>query len=484
MLFNSVYFAIFFPLFFTLWWTLRKLNHSRLTLLLIASCFFYGWTDIANLILLVLSSTIDYLISRKLFQEKSLLRRRALLCLSFTINFSVLFTYKYLNFAFDVLRSIQIDSIQTILSQTSIPEILLPVGISFYTFQKFAYVVDVYRRQIDPAHNWLEFITFILFFPQLVAGPVERAGDLLPQIRTPGHFNYPCAVAGMRLILTGLLKKIVISDQCAPFVDQIFSAPTTYSANYLFYAAVLFSVQIFCDFSGYSDIAIGCASLLGFRLTQNFRSPYRAVTPGEFWRRWHITLSTWFRDYVYVPLGGNRHGHLATARNVLIVFALSGIWHGAGWNYVFWGLAHGLLVIFWPKTRPFDPALRPRTLSENLKVYAQRAAVLLFVTTLWIIFRSASLTHGMEFISHAVSNGILNHPGQVLLMPRQILNHEATPALLCFIAFEFLSGDNGNWGSVFDRIRRRPVRWLAYSACTYSIIWNMAAPRTFIYFAF
>ena len=342
MAFNSLIFAVFLLIAFVLYWSLpSKTTVIRNAFLLIASYIFYGWWDWRFLGLIALNSTVDYAIGLSLHQTQSSIKRKLLLGASLSINLGILGLFKY----YDFFIISAIDILQTIGLQANVHTlaIILPVGISFYTFQTLSYTIDIYRDKIVPTKNCIAYFAFVSFFPQLVAGPIERASHLLPQFLERKKFNLDQAKDGLRQILWGLFKKTVIADNLAPYVDKIFSNYEVYSGPMLLLGTVYFSIQIYCDFSGYSDMAIGTARLFGFDLKRNFAYPYFSRDIGEFWRRWHISLSTWFRDYVYIPLGGNRtktaFRHYV---NLILTFTISGFWHGANWTFVIWGFLNGL----------------------------------------------------------------------------------------------------------------------------------------------
>lgn len=333
MLFNSFTFLVFLPIVFAIYWLIGK-KHLKLQnlFLLLASYVFYGWWDYRFLSLLFFSTIVDYWVGLQLLKAEAPKARKFWLGVSLTVNLGMLSFFKYYNFFVDSF----VDLLNSIGYQANpfTLKIILPVGISFYTFQTLSYVIDVYRRKLEPTKDFIAFATFITFFPQLVAGPIERATHLLPQILKPRVFNYQRAITGARLILWGMFKKIAIADALAPSVNEIFGNHQGYDSWTLLLGAFYFSLQIYCDFSGYSDIAIGLSRWFGIDLMTNFRFPYFSRSIGEFWRRWHISLSTWFRDYVYIPLGGSHVGKSKSLRNVLIVFLVSGFWHGANWTFI------------------------------------------------------------------------------------------------------------------------------------------------------
>ncbi len=326
MLFNSIDFAIFLPIVFILYWFVTNKNlRLQNALIVVSSYVFYGWWDWRFLSLIFFSTIVDYTIGIQLKKEERQKRRKYLLWTSILINLGFLGFFKYYNFFLDNFIS-AFSFFGSEISASSL-NIILPVGISFYTFQTLSYTIDVYRRKLEPTKDFIAFSAFVSFFPQLVAGPIERATHLLPQFYTKRTFDYTLAVNGMRQILWGLFKKIVIADNCAEYANMIFNNSADYSGSTLVLGALFFTFQIYCDFSGYSDIAIGTSRLFGFDLMRNFNFPYFSRDIAEFWRRWHISLSTWFRDYVYIPLGGSRGGLWMKIRNTFIIFIVSGFWH-------------------------------------------------------------------------------------------------------------------------------------------------------------
>ncbi len=345
MLFNSIDFAIFLPVVFCLYWFVTGRNlRAQNALLLITSYIFYGWWDWRFLSLIAFSSLVDYFVGIGLGKTANKAQRKILLLISIVVNIGFLAFFKYFNFfagnfytAFTFLGQPVFDPV--------LLNIILPVGISFYTFQTLSYSIDTYKRKIEPTRDIIAFFAFVSFFPQLVAGPIERATNLLPQFYTNRVFKYDEAADGMRQILWGLFKKIVIADNCALYVNRIFLNYDTYSGSTLLLGAVFFAFQIYGHFSGYSDIAIGSSRLFGFRLKRNFAFPYFSRDIAEFWRRWHISLSTWFRDYVYIPLGGSRCGTWMKVRNIFILFIVSGFWHGANWTFIAWGALNALYFL-------------------------------------------------------------------------------------------------------------------------------------------
>ncbi|HPK04110.1 MAG TPA: MBOAT family O-acyltransferase [Candidatus Sumerlaeota bacterium] len=341
MLFNSILFLLFFCIVYLLYVSLK--HRGQNLLLLVASYLFYGTWDWRFLILIFLTTLVDYTTALKVYHVASPRRRRIYVAISITFNLSILFFFKYFNFFVDSTLSLfhffgLNPDIVTI-------KILLPVGISFYTFQSMSYTIDVYRGQLTPTRSLLDYMLFVSFFPQLVAGPIERARELLPQVQAPRCIDHAMVREGLWLILLGYFKKVVIADNMAPIANEVFNNPDAHQGLPVLLGIYAFAFQIYGDFSGYSNIARGVARLMGFHLMVNFATPYFALNPRDFWRRWHISLSTWLRDYLYIPLGGNRKGPVRTYANLSITMLLGGLWHGAAWNFVAWGLYHGLLLI-------------------------------------------------------------------------------------------------------------------------------------------
>lgn len=405
MLFNSLDFAIFLPIVFILYWfvTNRSLRAQNV-LLLSASYVFYGWWDWRFLLLIVLSSVVDFSIGRALTTEQSKTRRKQLLWLSIFINLGVLGFFKYFNFFLD--NFISATSFFGMELDVRPLSIILPVGISFYTFQTLSYTIDVYRNKIKATNDFVAFSAFVSFFPQLVAGPIERATNLLPQFTKSRKFDYGNAVDGLRQILWGLVKKVVIADNCAMYANQIFNNSSEHSGSTLALGAIFFTFQIYGDFSGYSDIAIGTSRLFGFDLKQNFAFPYFSRDIAEFWRRWHISLSTWFRDYLYIPLGGSRGSKWVAIRNVFIIFIVSGFWHGANWTFIFWGLLNAIFflpLLLLNKNRANTDIVASKSKLPSLRELIAILVTFLLTVFAWIFFRADSLGHAFSIISEILS---------------------------------------------------------------------------------
>jgi len=407
MIFNSIEFAFFLPIVFFLYWFIfnRFTITVRNAFLLCVSYIFYGWWDPRFLLLIIISSATDYAVGLLLERSRKKIHKNILLGTSITINLGILGFFKYYNFFVDSF----VDTFSLFGNALNIStlSIVLPVGISFYTFQTMGYAIDIYRGTISPTKNMLAFFSFVTFFPQLVAGPIERSANLLPQFLSKRTFNYVQAKDGAKQILWGLFKKIAVADTLAPFVTTIFDSPETMSSAVLITGAIFFTIQLYADFSGYSDIAIGTAKLFGFKLMTNFAYPLFARDIAEFWRKWHISLTTWFIDYVYIPLGGSRVGITKKIRNVFVIFVLSGFWHGASLSFIVWGLINA--IYFLPlmlrnKNRiykePIDESRMVPRFSELINILK---TFLLFAFSL-IFFRTETLGDAMIYIQGIIFN--------------------------------------------------------------------------------
>ena len=442
MLFNSFEFALFLPIVFLLYWfvfdyAMRKCKRQLLwqnLFVVVASYIFYGWWDWRFLILIAITTLLSFLSGIGIEYAPTQRGKKAVMIANIIINLGILGIYKYYDFfATQFARLFGIESDFLLL------HLILPVGISFYTFQALSYSIDVYRKQIQPTHDIVAFTAFLSFFPQLVAGPIERATNLLPQFQKKRTFDYATAVDGMRQILWGLFKKIVVADNCATYVDTVFADISNQSGSTLLLAAILFTFQIYGDFSGYSDIAIGTAKLFGIKLMRNFNVPYFSRDIAEFWRRWHISLTTWFRDYVYIPLGGSRPALPArlevkgerlkarytkwiAVRNTFVIFLLSGFWHGANWTFVLWGAYHALLfvpLLLLNKNRRYRDTVATITLPDgtiktkwlpSLKEAGQMLLTFALAVFGWIIFRAQDISQFGEIVSTICSDSLLTIP--------------------------------------------------------------------------
>jgi alginate O-acetyltransferase complex protein AlgI len=390
MLFNSLEFVVFFALVYGLYIVLQ--HRYQNILLLAASLLFYGWWDWRFLLLLLLAAVVDYFVSHRVEASSDPRVRRAWLTVSLVSNLGVLGFFKYYNFfAENTARVLGMFGLH---GDWTLENLVLPVGISFYTFQSIAYVIDVYRRDLKAARNFFDFMLFVSFFPQLVAGPISRATELLPQVEHPRRIRYQQFCDGLRLILIGFIMKLVVAENLAPFVKSMFNSPETHHGVNVLLGLYAAAFQIYGDFAGYSSIARGLSKLMGFELMLNFRQPYLATNPSDFWRRWHISLSTWLRDYLYIPLGGNRGGSFATNRNLMITMILGGLWHGAALNFLVWGIFHGgLLVLHRMLQKPLAVFWQGLPVSPFA---ARGLAVVLFfhVTCIgWLLFFAQRLRH-------------------------------------------------------------------------------------------
>jgi D-alanyl-lipoteichoic acid acyltransferase DltB (MBOAT superfamily) len=427
MLFNSLEFAIFLPIVFLIYWFVVQKNlRLQNALIVLASYVFYGWWDWRFLSFIIFSTVVDYLIGQKLITEEKQSTRKVLLWTSVLVNLGFLGFFKYYNFFLE--NFVDAFSLFGMQFNANSLNIILPVGISFYTFQTLSYTIDVYKKKLKPTKDIIAFSAFVCFFPQLVAGPIERATNLLPQFYKKRTFEYHRTVDGMRQILWGLFKKVVIADNCAEFANQIFNNSADMNGSTLVIGAIFFTFQIYGDFSGYSDIAIGTSRLFGFNLTQNFATPYFSRDIAEFWRRWHISLSTWFRDYLYIPLGGSRGGAWMKVRNTFAIFLVSGFWHGANWTFIMWG---ALNTIY------FLPLLLTNTNRKNLGVVAEGkllpsirelfGMLTTFILTVfaWIFFRAENLTHAFNYVGGIFSVTLFQ-------IPRGVGLSNSISIIICF----------------------------------------------------
>jgi len=480
MLFNSIEFAIFLPIVFALYWALKRDLKLQNLLLLAASYVFYGWWDWRFLSLIAFSSMVDYFVGLQMGKTEEQSRRKLLLWVSICVNLGFLGFFKYFNF-FAESFSDAFTLLGTPIEATRL-NIILPVGISFYTFQTLSYSIDIYRKKLEPTRDIIAFFAFVSFFPQLVAGPIERAKNLLPQFYIKRTFEQDKAIDGLRQILWGLFKKVVIADNCAEYVNIIFSNPSDYSGSTLFLGGVLFAFQIYGDFSGYSDMAIGTARLFGFNLMKNFAFPYFSRDIAEFWRRWHISLSTWFRDYLYIPLGGSRGGTWMKIKNTFIIFVVSGFWHGANWTFIFWGFLNALY---------FLPLLLSNKNRRNLETVAQGrllpslreffSILLTFALTVlaWIFFRADNLTEAFGIIYRVFSLSIFTIPQY---LPGGVL------AMILFLLLVEWSNRDKEFGLQYfgsSSLKRNVLDYVLLSVVFWCIvIWRSGKELEFIYFQF
>lgn len=487
MLFNSFDFAVFFPIFFVLYWVVHKHLTIRNVFLLFSSYLFYAWWDWRFLFLIIFSSIVDFVVGGQIVKAKTKSAKRTLLIISLLTNLGLLAYFKYANFFIDSF----INSFNFLGGNLDLfaLQIILPVGISFYTFQTLSYTIDIYRGRLQPVKEWLPFFTFVAFFPQLVAGPIERASHLLPQFYKKYEFDYQRVKSGLLLALFGLFKKMVIADRLAVLVNQVYNNPTDYSGYELIIATVFFAFQIYCDFSGYSDIAIGISRTFGFDLMKNFKSPYFSRSITEFWRRWHISLSTWFRDYVYIPLGGSRKGNYRTYANLFIVFLVSGLWHGAAITFIIWGAVHGTFIVA-------EKILKEQSWTQDGAVakfnssYFGQAWWMLFtfvvVTFAWIFFRANSFSDALTVISGSLEMKAIT---KERLFGLGLVEAELKVALVAILLLLLFEAFHNRFGAlhVFNK-QFILVRWMFYIIAIFVIIifgiYGENAPKEFIYFQF
>lgn len=485
MLFNSLNYLVFFGTVAGLYFTLP--HRFRTVLLLLASYGFYMAWEPGYVVLIWISTAVDYVAGRIMGASARTRVRRAALGASLAANLGLLFTFKYYGFFRDTLESV---GLQGVLPAS---DLLLPVGISFYTFQTMSYAIDVYSGRMPPERNVLRFALFVAFFPQLVAGPIERARRLIPQLADRHGFDYARVADGLKLMLWGLFKKTVIADRLAEGVDHVYAAPGGHDGVTLAIATVFFAFQIYCDFSGYTDMALGAARILGIRLMDNFNRPYFATSIADFWRRWHISLSTWFRDYVYLPLGGNRTGPLRWRFNLAVVFLVSGLWHGANWNFAVWGGLHAGYMILGQLTAPWrERAANASGLARapRLRRCLQIITTFALVNFAWIFFRAETLAGAA-----AILRGLPTGWGRCLLEPGAFL--AALDALgmprgelalgIALIAFLAAVQAAQSRGPIRERLMAcpRPLRWCVYSLGLWSIfVLGVFRQKEFIYFVF
>lgn len=459
----------------------------RWLLLLIASYVFYAFSRASYVLLIAFSTLIDYFAARRIATtpHASLGKRRLLLALSISVNLGVLFIFKYFNF-FSNSANLVLDNLGLDYASPT-HNLILPVGISFYTFQSMAYTIDIYRGKVRPEMNLGIFATYVAFFPQLVAGPIERAPNLLPQFRQKFKFDYDRVVSGLRLVLWGAFKKIVIADQLAIYVNGVYNDVDNYKGVSLIVATIFFAFQIYYDFSGYSDIAIGSARVMGFDLMENFRQPYFSRSVREFWQRWHISLSTWFRDYLYIPLGGNRVSFRRNLLNLMIVFVVSGLWHGANWTFIIWGALHGGYIVLETLYNHWDK--RPQVQETAQIIWLQRGATFLLVLFAWIFFRANTVADA----SYVIANLFDFSDGRADLL-RPLFNATVLDVRIAFLLlFGLIALELAiEWGDMTFQLTQRALqypllRWLVYYGAGYAIVatyFFQPVSEAFIYFQF
>ncbi|MFM7056412.1 MAG: MBOAT family O-acyltransferase [Planctomycetota bacterium] len=477
MLFNSIEFALFLPLMFVVYWyCCGRSWRVQNGVLLGGSLVFYGWWDPRFLGLMLFSAVLDFSVGNLIDRSQSVAVRRGWLALSIGVNFGILGIFKYYNFFAESLN-------EALVAVGFSPaaarlDLVLPVGISFYTFQTVSSSIDIYRRTLRPTRDLVAYLSFVTFFPQLVAGPIERAGHLLPQFLQRRNFRLDEATDGCRQALWGLFKKVVIADNCSALANQVFGAPADASSAALLAGTFLFTIQIYCDFSGYSDIAVGTARLFGFSLMQNFATPYFSRDIAEFWRRWHISLSTWFRDYVYLPLGGSRCSRGRMIRNTMAVFLISGLWHGANWTFLVWGLLNALYFLplqLRGANRRFTSHTDTASVLPSPREALQITATFLLTMLAWIFFRAASLSDAVTVLRRlfTLQDGSgLDVPSEIWLL------------VVGFLLVEWIQRARRHALELTDTALPGPVRWLMYYGVLCLILKFGGEQQDFIYFQF
>ena len=473
MLFNSLEYLFFLPSIFFLYWFIfyRNLKIQNL-LILISSYVFYGWWDWRFLSLIFISTGVDYFVGLKIYNSQDNSVRKSYLWVSILFNLGLLCFFKYFDFFIDSW----IDLLSSFgYEQKSVwsLNVILPVGISFYTFQTMSYSLDIYYKKLKPTKDFISFASFVSFFPQLVAGPIERASNLLPQMLSNRVFRYKNGVQGLRLILWGMFKKVVIADSLGLRVDYIFDNYMACNGGTLLLGLIYFSFQIYCDFSGYSDIAIGTAKLFGIELSSNFKFPYFSRNIGEFWKRWHISLSSWFKDYLYIPLGGSKKGNWVAIRNIFIIFIISGFWHGANWNFIIWGFSHALLYVplfvLGKKYNYTSNIVAKNKIIPSINEAMQMGFTFLIVTISWVFFRSESIIDSINYLYIIFSNFALP------------FYKAEFGFIIILLVFDWtMRSDERN----VLQYKSRFVRYLIYLIFPFLIIWFNSIKKTFIYFQF
>lgn len=475
MLFNSSVFILFFLIvFFVYWFILNKKLQQQNIFLAIVSFIFYGWWDWRFLILLFISLSVDFYLGKIIAAASDVKKRKQYIILSVIFNLGLLSFFKYFNFFIDS----SVTLLQHLGFQPNIStlNIILPVGISFYTFQSLSYTIDIYRKQIQPSASFINYAAFVSFFPQLVAGPIERAKHLIPQFEQKRVFNYANAVEGMHLILWGFFKKVVVADLCSIYVNEAFENAESKSGMMLIVPVFYFAFQIYGDFSGYTDIARGTAKLLGFNFMLNFKYPYFSRDIAEFWRRWHISLSTWFRDYLYFPLGGSKMSKYVTIRNTFVIFIVSGFWHGANYTFIIWGLLHAIFylpLLITNKNRNHINVIAFNTNYPSLKETIQIASTFLLVSFAWIFFRADNLNIALQYIQRMfIWNGFT------------IIGYTSILPLILFMLFVEWVGRKHDY-PLLTFINT--YKWLKYPSYIFIFLWvyaNFSKENSFIYFQF
>ncbi len=483
MVFNSLEYFIFLPLVFCLYWFVFNKNlKAQNSLILIASYVFYGMWDWRFLSLILLSTIVDFFVGKRIYLSSNKEARKSWLWVSVLFNIGLLGFFKYFNFFIGSWVDFM-SAFGYVSKSTWMLNIILPVGISFYTFQTMSYSFDIYYKRLKPTTDFLSFAAFVGFFPQLVAGPIERASNLLTQILNKRTFNTQQVVSGIKLILWGLFKKVAIADAVAPIVDDIFMNYSSYPASTLILGVVLFSFQVYGDFSGYSDIAIGTSKLFGIELMSNFKFPNFSRNVAEYWQRWHVSLSTWFRHYIYIPLGGSRVSKLKSVRNICVVFLVSGFWHGANWTFIFWGAFHALafvpVFLLGRNTIYKDSVVGQNTLFPSIIEIGQVLLTFSIVTFSRIFFRSESITDAFAYINRIITN--FSYETYMHPMGYRMIDYFILLAL--FVLYEYRMRKDERSPFKFNS---RIVRFIAYVGVILLMLlfYDDGADRSFIYFQF
>ncbi|MBL7889574.1 MAG: MBOAT family protein [Bacteroidia bacterium] len=479
MLFNSLSFLVFLPIVFILYWfVINKDLKKQNLLILIASYYFYSCWDTRFLFLLIFSTLLDFFTGIKMKEASSIKKKKFWFWLSIGINLGFLGTFKYFNF-FASSFAEALNKLGLHVDPVTL-NIILPVGISFYTFHGLSYVIDIYKDKIQPERNFVDYAVFVSFFPLLVAGPIERATHLLPQIKKERIFRYDKAVDGMRQILWGFFKKVVIADNCAEYANEIFNNYTEHNSSTLIMGAFFFTIQIYCDFSGYSDIALGTARLFGIELLRNFAYPYFSRDIAEFWRRWHISLSSWFRDYIYIPLGGSKVSTLKKIRNTFIIFLISGFWHGANWTFIVWGALNALYflpLLLFERNRTNIETVAQGKLFPSVKELLGMLLTFSLTILAWIFFRAQSVTDAFNYICLIFTKHVFSAPtiiGTTLLL-----------LIFLFFMIEWLGRERPHPLGMVDLLPKKALRWFTYlTILMLIIIFGSFNNTEFIYFAF
>lgn len=481
MLFNSIDFAIFLPVVFILYWLTRRWLKVQNLLIVIASYIFYGWWDWRFLSLIFVSTATDFLIGLGLEKEEHSGKRKLLLWTSIIVNIGILGFFKYYNFFVENVSSL-FSFFGSSISVHSL-HIILPVGISFYTFQTLSYTIDVYKKRLRPDKDFISFAAFVSFFPQLVAGPIERATNLLGQFHQKRKFTYEQAMDGVQQMIWGFFKKMVIADNCAGFANLIFDHPESYSGSTLVLGALFFAFQIYGDFSGYSDIAIGTARLFGFQLQKNFAYPYFSRDIAEFWRRWHISLTSWFRDYIYIPLGGSRGGTWKKIRNTFIIFLISGFWHGANWTFIVWGALNAvyfLPLLLTKRHRDHIEIVAKGRVLPSFKEFTKIITTFALTLFAWIFFRSESLAHAGKYIAGIFSKSLFTMPEYPGIFDSLILLF----LIFIFMTIEWIGREKEYAIAGIAAIKNQYIKWVLYYLLIMVIFLFAGKEEHFIYFQF